>query len=151
MWDVNRGRCAVGDAAVATSFHGRRCRSTSCINGLAHDVTSSQIDHLFCTAQQQQQQPGDDDDSQRSSSDVGSSESNQRHHGDDEMTSRRGVDDVTEMRRRRPTLDEMFCTQCSTLNKSSPPSISDPAQRSASSAESAKKQVSQSASPFKCF
>jgi len=67
------------------------------------------------------------------------------------MTSRRGVDDATETRRRRPTLDEMFCTQCSTLNKSSPRSITDPAQPSVSFSESAKKQLSQSASRFKRF
>lgn len=125
----------------ATSLHGRRCRSTSCISDLADSVTSSQIDHMFCTAQQQQQQPADDEDSQRSSSDINSSDNCRRHHVDDEMTSRRGVDDATETIRRRPTLDEMFCTQCSTLNKSSTLSITDPAQRSASSDESAKKQV----------
>jgi len=119
---------------VASSklFHGRRCLSSTYISELADD---SHIDDLFCTSWSHQRQPGQE----------GEGDQRLSHSSlcDDEITSCREA----ESKRRRPALDEMFCTQCSTLDNSSPslrpPPITDPAHHHASSADSVRKQVSQ--------
>jgi len=131
-------------------FPARRCQSVPQISNRASDATKSHIDGLFCTtqSQSQHQQRDEDEVSQRSSSGISSSDSSRRHR-DDEVTARHGVNDPTGRSRPRPTIHEMFCTETLTSDNSaclrtSP--ITDPTQHCASSADSDKKQVSQSVS-----
>lgn len=143
---VDRRRYCPGESDARSSLFNRRHRcqsltSLTCISDLTYKATNSHIDYLFCTTQSQQQQ---DEGSLRSSSGISSSDSSRHHHGDG-ATSCHVVDEVTEWNRRRPTVDEMFCTQRSTSDNSASlqtPPITD--QRCDSYAGSNRKQASQS-------
>ena len=136
--------CPAESRMRSTVFHIRRCHSITYISDLASSVTNSHVDQLFCTQQQQHQQVEVDKACcRRSSSGVNSSDSLRHHHDDQVMCN--DVDDVTESSHRRPTVDEMFCTQKltsdnSTCRQLTP--VTDPSQPCASSVDSDRKQVS---------
>ena len=130
-------------------FRGRRCYSVTYISELANTASNAHIDDLFCTTSQTQQQQqldedeDDDEDSQSSSSEVSPSDSSRCRDGD-EVTWCHGGDDLTELSRPRPTVDEMFCTERSTSDNSTCLSTDATLQRCASSTSNTdRKQVSQ--------